>query len=65
MKYINSLQNENRQLRKTIKGIEAEIQLFIEYLASPKFQQDTTIQTWEINSLFSRIRNVCIENEIE
>ena len=52
MNYIKRLENEIKEKRAEIVGLRAGLQDLREYLSLPKFQNDTTVQVFDI---FARI----------
>ena len=63
--YIAELEKEIDTLEENLNEVVAddqailnELNSFTKYLNSSKFYIDTTIQTWEIHELISRIRKI-------
>ena len=50
MNYINTLQNENAQLKEQLTMAEELISEFRTYLITPKFHNDTTIQVRDVDT---------------
>lgn len=54
MNYIHKLQQENADKDERIAELEGKLQEIAEYLALPKFQDDTTVSKYDILRMLGR-----------